>query len=58
MTRYYIVKDGKIEGTGATYESALAMIRDYQKQETHYLLKANYSIITGVEENIPYKKGE
>lgn len=55
MTRYFIVRDGKIEGYCSTYENALALIRDYQEKETHYLLKANFSIITGVEENIPYK---
>jgi hypothetical protein len=55
MTRYFVVRDGKIEASCGSYENALALIREYQAKETHYLLKANFSIITGVEENIPYK---
>lgn len=56
MTRYYILKDGKLEGSTTTRESAIAMIRAFQKQETHYMLKAEFSIIKGEEEIIPYKK--
>lgn len=55
MTRYFIVKDGQIEGSCATRENALALIRDYQQRETHYMLKAEFSIIKGEEELIPYK---
>lgn len=56
MTRYYIFKDGKLEGSTTTRESAIAMIRALQKYETHYMLKAEFSIIKGEEEIIPYKK--
>lgn len=56
MKRYHIIKDGKIEASTATRESAIDMIRSYQEKETHYLLKANFSIIYGEEEFISYKK--
>lgn len=54
MKRYYIIKDGEIVGSAATRENAIQVIRTYQEQETHYLLKANFSIIYGEEEFIPY----
>jgi len=56
MKRYYIMKDGKEEANTANRESAIDLIREYQKKETHFLLKANFSIITGEEEQIPYIK--
>jgi len=56
MTRYYILKDGKAEASTASRKSAIDLIREYQKHETHQFLKANFSIIAGEEENIPYKK--
>lgn len=51
---FYIVKDGKVEAQTGTRENALDLIRVYQEKETHYLLKANFSIIEGVEEHIQY----
>lgn len=57
MTYFYIFKDGKMEGRCATRESAINMIRQYQKDETHYILKAEFTIIEGKqEETIPYEK--
>lgn len=57
MTYYYIMKDGQNIGRTASRENAIAMIRDYQTMETHYLLKASFSIIEGKEEEIiSYKK--
>jgi hypothetical protein len=56
MERYHIVKDGKIEASTATREAAIDLIREYQKLETHFCLRANFSIISGEEECVPYKK--
>ena len=54
MERYYIIKDGKIEAITHTREQAIDLIRCYQKKETHPILKAEFSIIKGVEEFIQY----
>lgn len=56
MTRFYILKDGIIQGSTATKESAVDMIHRYQKLEVHMILKAEFSIIHGEEEIIPYEK--
>lgn len=50
MTYFYIFKDGKMEGRTATEEQAIDMIRRYQQLETHYMLKAEFTIIEGSEE--------
>jgi len=54
MERYYITKDGKIEASTATIESALDLIKQYQKLESHPFLKAEFSIIKGTETIIHY----
>lgn len=54
MKRCYIFKDGTQQASTATRESALELIREYQKMETHPVLRAEFSIITGEEEFIPY----
>jgi hypothetical protein len=54
MKRFYVFKNGKQQGSTATKESAVDLIRLHQKQETHPLLKAEFSIIEGMEEFIPY----
>ena len=54
MERFYIFKDGMQQGSTATKESAVDLIRQYQKQETHPILRAEFSIIKGEEEFIPY----
>lgn len=54
MKRFYIFKDGMKQGSTATRESAVDLIRRYQAQETHPILKAEFSIIAGEEEFIPY----
>ena len=54
MERFYIFKDGTMQGSTATKESAVDFIRQYQSQETHPFLRAEFSIITGEEEFIPY----
>lgn len=54
MERFYIFKDGMQQGSTATRESAVDLIRQYQKQETHPFLRAEFSIIKGEEEFIPY----
>lgn len=55
MTYFYILKDGQLQGRMATKESAIDMIRQYQKMETHPFLKAEFTIIEGKqEETIKY----
>ena len=54
MKLFYIFKDGVQQGSTSTRESALDMIRQYQKQETHPFLRAQFSMIEGVEEFISY----
>mgnify|MGYP006876757366 FL=1 len=54
MERCYIFKDGIQQASTATRESAVELIREYQKLETHPILRAEFSIITGEEEIIPY----
>lgn len=54
MNRFYIFKDGTQYGSTATRESAVDLIRQYQEQETHYLLRSEFSIIEGKEEFVPY----
>ena len=54
MKRFYVFKDGTQVGSTSTKELAVNMIRLYQKDETHPFLKAEFSIISGEEEFIPY----
>lgn len=54
MERFYIFKDGTQQASTATKERAVDLIRQYQKLETHPFLKAEFSIIKGEEEFIPY----
>lgn len=54
MERFYIFKDGIQQASTATKESAVDLIREYQKLETHPVLRAEFSIIKGEEEFIPY----
>lgn len=56
MTRYYIFKDGQIQGSTATRESSIETIRGYQKLETHPILRAEFAIIKGELEFIGYEK--
>ena len=56
MTKYHIIKDGKINASTATKEASIDLIRAYQARETHPLLRANFSIIKGKEEFVPYAK--
>ena len=58
MKRVYIFKDGVQQGSTATKESAVDLIRQYQKLETHPMLRAEFSIIVGEEEFIPYPSQE
>ena len=54
MKRFYVFKDGRMEGSAATREQAIDMIRQYQKHETHPILRAEFSMIEGEEEFVPY----
>lgn len=59
--RFYIFKDGNQIASTATREAAVELIREYQKFETHYMLRSEFSIIYGTEEFIGYeepKKGK
>ena len=53
MKRFYVFKDGTQQGSTATRELAVDLIRQYQKLETHPFLRAEFSIIEGEEEFIP-----
>ena len=54
MERFYIFKDGTMQGSMPTKEEAIELIRQRQKRETHPILRSEYSIIAGEEEFIPY----
>ncbi len=54
MKRFYVFKDGTQAGSTVTREQALYLIRRAQELETHPLLRAEFSIIEGKEEFIPY----
>ena len=54
MKLFYVFKDGTQVGSTATREQAIRIIRQHQELETHPLLKAEFSIIAGEEEFIPY----
>ncbi|EOS66283.1 hypothetical protein [Oscillibacter sp. 1-3] len=54
MKRFYVFKDGTQCGSAATKDRAVDLIRQYQKDETHYLLRSEFSIIEGEEEFVPY----
>ena len=56
MARFYVFKDGQQIGSAATRDNAVQLIRSYQAQEDHYLLRSEYSIICGEEEFISYEK--
>lgn len=55
MVRYHIFKDGTEIGSTSTRENAIDMIRSYQARETHYMLRAEFSIIKGEVEFVGYK---
>ena len=52
MKRVYIFKDGVQQASTATRESAVDLIRQYQKQETHPILRSEFSIIVGGRKNL------
>ena len=54
MKRFYVFKDGTQQGSTATRELAVDLIRQYQELETPPFLRAEFSIIEGEEEFIPY----
>ena len=54
MKRFYVFKDGTMQGSAATRALAIDLIRQYQKLETHPFLRAQFSMIEGEEEFIPY----
>ena len=58
MKRFYVFKDGTQQGSTATRELAVDLIRQYQELETHPFLRAEFSIIEGEEEFIPYRSPE
>ena len=54
MKRFYVFKDGTQQGSTSTRELAVDLIRQYQKLETHPILRSRFSSIEGKEEFIPY----
>ena len=58
MKRFYVFKDGTQQGSMPTKEEAIELIRQRQKRETHPILRAEFSIIEGAEEFIPYPPKE
>lgn len=54
MNRFYVFKDGTQVGSTATRELAIDLIRQHQALETHPFLRAEFSMIEGKEEFIPY----
>lgn len=58
MKRFYVFKDGTQQGNMSTREEAIELIRRRQKRETHPILRAEFSIIEGEEEFIPYPSRE
>ena len=54
MKRFYVFKDGTMQGSMSTKEEAVELIRQRQKRETHPILRSEYSIIACEEEFIPY----
>ena len=53
VSRYYVIKNGKLEASCATYKDALDLIETYSSCDPkHYILKPEYSIIFGVQEFI------
>lgn len=54
MKRFYVFKDGTQQRSTATRELAVDLICQYQKLEPHPFLRAEFSIIEGEEEFIPY----
>lgn len=58
MVMYYIFEDSRLIAATPDKKEAIALIRTYQAKQTHPWLQAEYSIIKGVQEFIPYKKGK
>ena len=54
MKRFYVFRDGIMKASAATKENALDLIHRYQEMEKHPFLRAEFSIIEGEEEFIPY----
>ena len=55
MKRFYVFKDGRMQGSAATRELAIDLIRQYQRLETHPFLRSEFSMIEGKEEEfVPY----
>lgn len=54
MKRFYVFRDGTMEGSAASRVATLDMIRQLQKRETHPFLRSSFSMIEGEEEFIPY----
>lgn len=56
MSKYHVLKDQEVIATTATREQAIFVIRQHQEmeQKAHQWLWANFSIIYGDEEFVPY----
>lgn len=56
VTKFYVVKDGHIEAIAPSKELAIDSIRVKQARETHPFIRADFSIIQGTQEFVPYLK--
>ena len=56
MTRFHVFKDNALIATTADKKAAVDLIRQYQSKETHFMLRAEFSIIEGTQEFIQYAK--
>lgn len=55
--RFYVLKDNELIAETATRKAAVDLIRSYQEFESHYLLRAEFSVIEGFrQECIGYAK--
>lgn len=51
MKRFYVFRDGTMEGSAASRVAALDMIRQLQKRETHPFLRSSFSMIVRGQRN-------
>ena len=52
--RWYVFCDDTLIASTATKETALQLVKQYQKDEKHYLLRSAYSIMYGNMKYIDY----
>lgn len=53
---FYVFKDNVLKASTHNRDAAIDLIRAHQCEETHYMLRAEFSIIEGKQEFIAYDK--